>query len=211
MITCPWCGTNYTSFQRNCDNCGGSLPLPPEMAPKPPAERLVAPTPAPRDVPRRALWHIVSSDGWAVSASIFALLGLMFAVVGVPLTVSLVAAFVGLPFLGLGLLFLGGGIAVLVWRYRMAQETVEVLREGEAVLGEILSVVQHYNVRVNGRYPWTLKYDYEVDGRLYGGKVTTLSRPDLSQQPGSPVYVLFMRENPEQSTIYPNPYGYYEL
>jgi hypothetical protein len=209
MITCPWCGTNYTSFQPNCDNCGGSLPLPPETAPKSSAGRLVAPAPPPRDVPRQALWHIMSSDGWAVSASIFALLGLIFAVVGVPLTISLVAAFVGLPFLGLGLVFLGGGIAILVWRYRMAQDTVEVLRQGEAVLGEVVSVIQHYNVRVNGRSPWTVKYDYEVDGRLYGGKVTTLSMPDLSQEPGSPVYVLFMPDEPGQSIIYPSPYGYY--
>jgi len=211
MLTCPWCGTNYTSFQPNCDNCGGSLPLPPEMAPSPPAKSLVSPPPPPRHVPRQALWHIMFSDGWAISASIFSLLGLVFVVVGVPLTVSLVAALVGLPFLGLGLVFLAGGIAILVWRYQTAQETVEVLREGEAVVGEIVSVIQNYQVRVNGRYPWTVKYDYEVDGRLYGGKVTTLSRPDLSQEPGTPAYVLFMPDDPGQSTIYPSPYGYYGL
>ena len=56
-----------------------------------------------------------------------------------------------------------------------------------------------------------MEYDYEVNGRLYNGKVTTLSMPDLSQQPGSPVYVLHMRDDPEQSTIYPSPYGYYGL
>jgi hypothetical protein len=209
MITCPWCGTNYTSFQPNCDNCGGSLPLPPELAPEAAAKSMVSPPPPPRDVPRRAFWHIVSSDGWAITAAVFSLLGFVFATVGIPLTVSLIATFVGLPFLGLGLLFLGGGIAILVWRGRMALETVEVLREGKAVVGEIVSVVQNYHVRVNGRYPWTVKYDYEVDGRLYGGEVTTLSRPDLSQEPGSEVYVLFLPGDPSQSTIYPSPYGYY--
>ncbi|MGH2581874.1 MAG: hypothetical protein ACRDFQ_03135 [Anaerolineales bacterium] len=35
-ITCPWCGTNYTSFQTNCSNCGGTLPAPTEV--HPPAE-----------------------------------------------------------------------------------------------------------------------------------------------------------------------------
>ena len=211
MITCPWCGTNYTSFQPNCDNCGGSLPLPPEMAPGSSPKSLVSPPPPPRDVPRQAAWHILSSDGWAISGLVFSLLGLVFVVVGIPLTVSVVAAFVGLPFGGLGLVFLCGGIAVLVWRYQMAYRTVELLREGEATLGEIVSVTQNYHVRVNGRYPWTVGYDYEVDGRLYNGRVTTLSMPDLSQQPGSPVYVLHMRDDPEQSTIYPSPYGYYGL
>jgi len=98
-----------------------------------------------------------------------------------------------------------------VWRYRISDRTAEVLREGEATVGEIANVIQNYHVRVNGRYPWTVEYDYEVDGRLYGGKVTTLSMPDLSQQPGSPVYVLFMRDDLAQGTVYPGPYGYYGL
>lgn len=211
MITCPWCGTNYISFQSNCDNCGGSLPLPPEVTVTPSARSLVAPSPPPRQVPRQALWHIMSSDVWTVPAGIFAMVGLCFAFFGMPLPVSLERACVGLPVLGVGLLILGPAIAVLLWRYRMAQETVEVLREGEAVVGEILSVVQNYQVSVKGRHPWTVEYHYEVDGRRYGAEVNTLSRPDLSQEPGSPVYVLFMPDEPGRSTIYPSPYGYYGL
>jgi membrane protein implicated in regulation of membrane protease activity len=141
----------------------------------------------------------------------FSLLGFIFAVVGIPLTLSVVAAFVGLPFAGLGLLGLAGGAVILVRRYRFADQTVEVLREGEATVGEIVDVTRSYHVRVNGRYPWTVEYEYEVDGRFFGGKVTTLSRPSLSRQPGRPVYVLFMPDDPGQSTIYPSPYGYYGL
>jgi hypothetical protein len=207
MIICPWCGTNYTSFQPTCDNCGGSLPLPPEMVSTSPAEGLAVPPPPPREVPRRAVWQIMSSDGWSIGGLIFGLLGLVFTAVGIPMIAFVETVFVGVPFGGLGLLFLGGGIAVLVWRYRLANRTVEVLREGEAVLGEIVSVSQNYQVRVNGRYPWTVEYDYEVDGDLYGGKVTTLSMPDPSQQPGNPVYVLFVKGDPRQSTIYPSPVG----
>jgi membrane protein implicated in regulation of membrane protease activity len=211
MITCPWCGTNYISFQSNCDNCGGSLPLPPEPTPTPSARSLPAPLPPPREVPRRALRHIMFSDYWASLGLISSLVGLGFALISIPLAVSLATACEGLPFLGLGLLLLGVGIAVLVGRCRMAQQTVEVLRQGEGVVGEIVSVVQNYQVSVNGRHPWTVEYDYEVDGRRYGAEVNTLSRPDLSQEPGSPVYVLFMRDEPGQSTIYPSPYGYYGL
>ena len=211
MITCPWCGTNYTSFQPNCDNCGGSLPLPPETAPTPPGVALSAPPPAPRNVPRQAVWHILFSDGQAIAAMVFTLLGAVFTAVGLPLTLALVPAPVGMPFSALGLFLLAWGIAVLVRRYRVCDRTVEVLRDGEATVGEIVSVTQNFHVRVNGRYPWTVEYYYEVDGRDYSGKVTTLSRPDLSQQPRSPVYVLFMADDPAQSTIYPSPYGYYGL
>lgn len=162
-------------------------------------------------MPRRAIWHILSSDAWAILGLILSLLGSVFTAVGIPMAVSLVAAFVGIPFSAIGLVSLGGGIAILVWRYQVSDRTIAVLREGEATVGEIVGVVQNYQVQVNGRYPWTVEYDYEVDGGLYGGKVTTLSMPDLSQQPGSPVYVLFMRDDPAQSTIYPSPYGYYGL
>jgi hypothetical protein len=151
------------------------------------------------------------ADVWSSMALIFSLLGLVFGVVGAALTITLIAAFVGVPFLGLGIILLGAGIAILMWRYQTAQSIVEVLEQGEAALGEILSVHQNYQIQVNGRYPWTVVYRYEVNGQRYSGQVTTLSRPDLSQQPGGPVYVLHMQDDPAQNTIYPSPYGYYGL
>jgi len=153
--------------------------------------------------------RILFADVWSSMALVFSLLGLVFGVVGAALTISLIAAFVGVPFLGLGIIFLGAGIAVLVWRYQTAQRIVELLEQGEATLGEVLGVQQNFQIRVNGRYPWTVAYRYEVNGEQYSGQVTTLSRPDLSQQPGGPIYVLHMKDDPAQNTIYPSPYGYY--
>lgn len=206
-ITCPWCGTNYTSFQPNCDNCGGTLPLPgPAEATAP---HLRVPPPAPRQVPRNYVGRLLLVDGAAIVGGIFLLLGLIFGLVGLVLTITIVAAFVGLPFLGLGIVFSLVAVPLLVWRAQAAQRTAEVLRAGEPVLGQIVSVQQNYHVRVNGRYPWSIVYRFAVMGREYEGKASTLSQPDLSQQAGQPVYVLYARGNPEQSTIYPHPYGYY--
>ena len=207
MITCPWCGTHYTSFQPNCDNCGGSIPLPSEIAPAPPDAIPPSPPPPPRNVPRQVLWRILFSDGWAITGLVFLVLGLVFGVVGISLTISVIAAFVGLPFVGLGVVFLGAGLPILVWRYQLAHRTVAVLARGVATVGEIVSVRQNYHVRVNGRYPWTVTYRHEVGGRQYGGSVTTLSRPDPNQQPGRAAYVLHMRDDPDWHTIYPSPYG----
>jgi membrane protein implicated in regulation of membrane protease activity len=211
MITCPWCGTNYATFQSNCDNCGGSLPLPAESIPRPLAEALHVPPPAPRRLPRNYVWRILLTDGWAIVAGVFALVGAIFGLVGGALTISIVAALVGLPFAGLGVLFLAVGMPMLLWRYREAQQTVEVLREGEAALGEIVSVYQNYHVQVNGRYPWSIVYRFEVSGSEYEGKVNTLSQPDLSQRPGKAVYVLYSRGEPGRNTIYPHLYGYYGI
>jgi hypothetical protein len=149
------------------------------------------------------------SDGWAIAGAIFALVGAIFGFVGIALTLGIVTAFIGLPFAAFGVLCLGGGGALVVWRYQEAQKIKAVLRDGSAVLGEIEDVQQVLQVRVNGRHPWTITFLFEVDSRLYQGKVTTLSQPDLGKRPGTEAYVLYLPENPGQNTIYPHPYAYF--
>jgi membrane protein implicated in regulation of membrane protease activity len=209
MITCPWCGTNYVEFQTNCTNCGGSLPLPQERPLEQPEERLAVPPMAPRDVPSNYVWRVISVDGLAITGGIFSLLGAVFGVVGVALTVAVITAFLGIPFAFIGISFLGGGLALVIWRYRQAQITADVLRDGQATLGQIETVHQNLQVRINGRHPWTVRYSFEAAGQVYRGSVTTLSQPDLRQQPGKQVYILYQLDNPQQNTIYPHPYGYY--
>jgi membrane protein implicated in regulation of membrane protease activity len=181
------------------------------MVTMPTTERPASPPSPPRNVPSQVIWRILLTDGWAIAGLVFTLLGFIFGVLGTALTLSLVAAFVGLPFAGLGALFLLAATLLLAWRYQVAHKTVEVLEQGEATLGEISNVYQNFHVRVNGRYPWTVEYRFAVSGSPHRGQVTTLSRPDLSQQPGRPVYVLYMRDTPGQNTIYPSPYGYFGL
>ena len=211
MVTCPWCGTSYVTFQPNCDNCGGTLPLPQGPTADPAASTLRVPPPPPRRVPRNYVWRLLMTDGWAITAGIFVLIGGIFGLVGGALTISIVAAFVGLPFVGVGLLLLVPGGLILVWRAGGAQTTAEVLRSGDAALGRIVSVDQNYHVQINGRFPWSLVYQFEAAGEPHEGKVTTLSQPDLSRQAGRPVYVLYARDDPERNTIYPHPYGYHGL
>jgi hypothetical protein len=142
-------------------------------------------------------------------AMVFTLIGVIFGMIGVVLTITIVAAFVGLPFAGIGAIFLTIGVPILVWRYQQAQATVNVLQAGFPVLGEIIDVFQNFHIQVNGRYPWSILYQFELEGQVYEGKVSTLSQPDLSQQPGQPVYVLYIQDNPEQNSIYPHPYRYF--
>lgn len=211
MITCPWCGTNYTEFQSNCKNCGGSLPLPVENIPTPTTEPLLSPPLPPRVIPRNIIWRILLIDGWAITGLVFLILGIVFGIVGFALTITVVAIFVGLPFTVLGFVFLGSAIGLLIWRYQIAEKTLNILKNGSASLGKIADVYQNFYVQVNGRYPWTIEFNYDVDGKTYDGKVTTLSRPDLSQQPGRPVYVLYLLDDPAQNTIYPSPYGFFSI
>ena len=145
------------------------------------------------------------SDGWAVAAFVFVILGAVFTVVGAILTLAIVTAFVGLPFLALGIIFLGVGGVVGLWRYRQARKIVEVLRAGEAVQGQIAGVNENLNVRVNQRHPWTITYQFRVAGQDYEGHVSTLNVPGAGLQPGKQAWVLYLPQGPEQNVLYPHP------
>jgi membrane protein implicated in regulation of membrane protease activity len=204
MITCPWCGTTYTTFRSNCQNCGGPMPAPTENTPI--SETGVPmPPPAPRTIVNNYAWRLLLADAWAIAAFIFGFLGAIFAVLGVALTLGIVTAFVGIPFAILGFLFLGVGIAVGVWRYREAQKSIEVLRAGTAVEGQIVQVEENLYVQVNQRHPWVIRYTFHADGQPYDGQVSTLNMPEANLQPGQRVCVLYLPQTPELNVLYPRP------
>ena len=205
MITCPWCGTSYLEFRSNCQNCGGPLPAPSDV-PLPVVGQLPpAPPSAPRPIADSYLWRLLLGDGWAVAAGIFGLIGSIFFFVGFMLTVAIITAFVGLPFALLGLALLAAGVTILVRRYEAAKMTVGVLRHGQAAAGRIVSAEANYNVRVNGRNPWTITYSFQANGQDQQGSVTTLNPPGPALQPDHPAWVLFLPDAPQNSTLYPHP------
>jgi hypothetical protein len=204
MITCPWCGTHYAAFQSNCKNCGGQLPLPDKPKPVNPELEVEMPPPAPRPISDSYGWKLMRGDGWVVASSVFILLGAIFGVVGLGLTIGIVTAFVGIPFVLLGMLFFGGGGAIVYWRYQEAQKTLRVLRNGQAVKGQIISVEQNTSVEINGRNPWRIAYRFDANGRTHEGHMTTLNTP-FHLQPGQPFCVLYLPNIPTYNTLYPHP------
>ncbi len=132
-IVCPWCGTNYTTFQSNCRNCGGTIPAPAEtpsaVGPRRQSSPALPPPPQ-REISPNHAWRLLAQDAWVISAAIFVLLGAIFTMVGGGLTLGVITAFVGIPFLGLGLLFLFGGLGIIYWRYQIAANSASVLKLG---------------------------------------------------------------------------------
>jgi hypothetical protein len=204
MVTCPWCGTNYLTFQSNCDKCGGPMALPSESGATG-ADSLPTPPPAPRPVADSYAWRLMWSDGWGVAGFIFTLLGAIFTVVGLALTVAVVTAFVGLPFVVLGLAFLIPGIILLSARYQRAMRTVGVLRLGDATTGQITRVEQNLAVRVNNQHPWKIAYQFKVHDLPYEGQVSTLNTPSAALQPGQAARVLYLPQAPQYNSLYPHP------
>ncbi len=201
MFTCPWCGTNYAVFQPNCTNCGGALPAVNETySDEPPMPPL-----APRSISQSYARRLLFSDGWAIAAFVFGLLGVIFSFVGGGLTLGIITAFIGLPFLLLGVAFLGAGGGILIWRYQNAQKIVYVLRDGEATRGEIVDAQPNYHVRVNGRNPWVIRYRFQANGQSYDGNVSTLNQVGQQFQAGKAVCILYLPSAPQWNSIYPHP------
>jgi hypothetical protein len=206
MITCPYCGTHYVTFQPNCTNCGGPLPLPPDPdAPQPPDILSASPPLPPRPISDRYVWKLLWADGWAVAGLVFFIIGSVFGILGIILTIIVITAFVGIPFAILGLLFFCIGLGTLIGRYYLKTKVVEVLRNGQAVQGEIESVTVNRAVEVNGANPWTIGYRFRAQGAELHGKVTTLTPPDASLREGLPTWVLYLPDSPVNNVMYPHP------
>ena len=206
MTICPWCGTNYPSFQSNCVNCGGPLPMTAEDTTSPTSiEEIVAPPPAPRPISDKYMWRLLITDGWGIVALIFGLLGVIFSFVGAGLTFVIITAFVGIPFLLIGLPFLVVALVVGMWRYDHARQVVNVLRFGESTRGQIVDVQKDYYVRVNRQHPWVIRYQFRVNGGNYEGNVRTLNPVGASLQAGKTVYILYLPNAPQWNSIYPHP------
>jgi hypothetical protein len=205
MIICPWCGTNYIAFQSTCSKCGGPVQAPKTVASPEREDEVPMPPPPPRDISDGYRWRIMLADSWSIAAGIIALIGAIFSLAGLVLTVAIITAFVGLPFLGMGLLFLGGGGYVLYWRYNEALKAMNILRNGEAVPGQVTGAQTNHNVAVNGRNPLTIGYQFQVDGKDYQSTVTTLNHLNLQFEAGKPVCVLYLPNAPEYSSLYPHP------
>jgi hypothetical protein len=204
-ITCPWCGTNHVEFQSNCKNCGGVLPAPAQADAAAIQRKLAMPPAPPREIASSFAWRWLLSDGWAISSIVFVILGGTFCITGVGLIAGIITAIVGIPLLLLGLVFLGAGVGVLFWRFTEAQKLLQVLREGQAIRGQITALDQNYNVRVNGRNPWSITYTFTLDGNEYSGKVTTLNNPSMLLAPGNPAVILYLPDEPKYNSLYPHP------
>jgi hypothetical protein len=143
------------------------------------------------------------ADGGAITGWVFCLLGIIFVAVGLPLAFTLREVPVGLPFAGLGLLFALVGIPLLAWRFGRARQRLALLRQGTAIVGEIMQVRQNLYVRVNRRHPWNIHYRFLVQGRAYQGKVTTLNTQAANYRTGQGVNVIYAPGEPERNTLYP--------
>jgi hypothetical protein len=196
-VVCPWCATAYLHYQSHCTTCGGQIPLRSHLSAGDP------PPPPPRTLPAEFVRRIRKTASFetifgAIFGGVGVLIGLIFVPVGIGAGLLL--------FVGLGLLFTlvfaGIGFAVLAYGRRKVNRALAALERGVAVIGRIESVELDYSVRVNQRHPWSVTYSFVANGVRQVGSQQAW-HPDEETQSGAPVYVLFLPEDPGNSSLWP--------
>lgn len=204
-LRCPWCGTSNHEIRTNCPNCGGPLPEREPEREDPLPSMATKPPPPPRAISKDYARKLVLNSGWGVAGGIFALVGVIFFFVGVLLTVPVVTAFVGIPFAGMGAIFGAAGFILLKNQFDKASQTVGILQQGQDTEGLVTGIEENLMVRINGRHPFTIRYEYTVGGRHLAGEVQTLRNPSPVFRQGSGAWVLYSPDSPDISTLYPHP------
>jgi hypothetical protein len=160
----------------NCKNCGGILPLinsPNDVGTKPP--------PAPRELPKKYIRRI------KYTGNVMSMIGFVFTVV---FFWSIIFPIIG----------------IFIWRkgLREAEEELIPLQSGTPVLGEIETIQRDYSKKMNGRSPLTVTFLFNANGQTHRGSVGNIfDNIDLTKKAGDKVWVVYMPENPQLSSIWP--------
>lgn len=176
--SCGWCGSACLDpMISHCASCGGPLPLP-RAQEGALIELGPPPPPAPRALPaafRREV--LVFKNVYVIIGGIFVFVffwTVLFALIGAPL------------------LYLG---------WTRGQKRLLALSNGATVQGRITDVDRDTSVRINGRSPWRISFEYPSPGGRAEGWVYAWKRPEL--QPDDPTWVVFLPEDPSSACLWP--------
>jgi hypothetical protein len=183
-VICPWCGTRFEIRPgTNCSNCGGPLPLPPGP------DRGDAPPPAPRKFPEGYKLRMIFRNNWSMyTGTIMFLFGLQGA----------------LGPIGVGDIFPLIGLAMICNGFYRANRKMKVLEHGLAAEGSVLDAGENESTSENGRHPYFIKYEYEVNGKLCTGFMNCWDESSTSFKPGDPIWVVYIPDGIDyKSSLWP--------
>jgi hypothetical protein len=153
------------------------------------------PPPAPRRLPKGFAFRTRFSSNFAVIA------GTAFLFVGSLIFAGLLKAktFAAL----VPLFFMVGGFFLFRHGWMYASKILRAFRKGVAVRGEVYECRIDKTQSLNGENPYKLTWHFTVEGRQYEGSLTSFDSTLGSRGRGQSVWVLYVRRDPEQNTLYP--------
>ncbi len=155
--------------------------------------------PAPPDAPRALPRHFAFRLKWSQNIGVIIGLGMLL-ICGVMFAAMLKAH----TWLAVApALFSLLGLLAFVSGRRDAANTLRAFRHGMAAEGRIASVAQDTTQSVNGRHPWRMVYHFTAGDQPREGVITSFDSTLASRRSGQPLWVLYMPDDPDQSTPYP--------
>ena len=158
------------------------------------------PPPAPRVVP--------PGTSGVAGGIVFLLIGGFFtAIAGLMMTIGLVLVLYGNSdgwfMLGVPSIHLTVGLALLFYALRGRQERRRIVREGHVALGRIEDTGRNKRVKINGRNPYKMDYEFEVDGQTFSGSHSTMDEAIKAHRVHDRIWVLYDPADPSKNVEWP--------
>ena len=158
------------------------------------------PPPAPRHVPPGTS-GVAGGIVFMAVGGIFTFVAAIFIVVGLGLVAS--GNSEGWFFAGFPMIHFTIGAVMLIYAIRGRSERRRVVRDGEVALGRIHKTGRNHRVRINGRNPYKMDYEFEVDGETYRGDHSSMNEAMTAHRLHDRIWVLYDPEDPSKNVEWP--------
>lgn len=158
------------------------------------------PPPAPREIPRGTT-GMAGGFVLILVGGAFVAIASIFIVVGIGL---LLAGEAGGVFMTLfPMIHFSVGAGLLTWALRGKAKRRDVIANGRAALARVEETGIDRSTKINGRSPYRMVYEFDVDQRTYSGKRSTMNKRITTHRVGDRIWVLYDPDDPERNVEWP--------
>ena len=86
---------------------------------------------------------------------------------------------------------------------KSALRQIDALTRGHVAEGQLIGVRPDLSETINGRNPYRIDYVFYVNGQPLGGSTKGWDIVNMRRQPGEPLWVVFLPEDPTTNSIWP--------
>ena len=158
------------------------------------------PPPAPRPVPSGTS-GVAGGIVFMMVGGLFTAIASIFIVIGLGVVLS--GDNGGWFFAAFPMIHLSVGLGLLTYALRGRSERRRIVAEGHVALGRIESTGRNRRVKINGRNPYKMDYEFEVDGRTFRGSHSTMDEAIKAHRLHDRIWVLYDPADPSKNVEWP--------